>query len=201
MAKPKSTSQRAGLTQGKLVLIGVLAVVLAVVMYIQFGGSEAQPPAASVADVPAEQPAPRVAAPPPLSKALAEAAPAASSAALSESDQKLWKSPELDTVVQHDPFALPAAFPQPPHVAAGSSATAAAAAAGSDASQLTETVDRLQKDLEELRQRGVRVIVRERDQYVAMVGYRTIHVGDEINGFTVTAIAPDGVRVERKVQP
>jgi hypothetical protein len=43
------------------------------------------------------------------------------------------------------------------------------------------------------------VIVRERDQYAAMIGDRIVHVGDEINGFTVTVIDPaSGVRVERK---
>ena len=52
--------------------------------------------------------------------------------------------------------------------------------------------------LEELKQRGVHVIVSKNDQYVAMIGDRMIHVGDEINGFTVTAIDPEGVRVERK---
>jgi hypothetical protein len=31
-----------------------------------------------------------------------------------------------------------------------------------------------------------------------VIGDRTIHVGDEINGFIVTAIEPDGVRVEGK---
>jgi hypothetical protein len=42
-------------------------------------------------------------------------------------------------------------------------------------------------------------VVRERDQYVAMVGDRTLHVGDEIKGFIVTEIDPqEGVRVERK---
>ena len=67
------------------------------------------------------------------------------------------------------------------------------------ASQLADTVAKLQTELEELRQRGVSVIVKQHDEYVAMIGDRTIHVGDEINGFTVTAIEPDGVRVERKV--
>jgi hypothetical protein len=56
----------------------------------------------------------------------------------------------------------------------------------------------MQKQLEELQQRGVHVIVNLRDEYVAMIGDRTVHVGDEINGFIVTAIEPDGVRVERK---
>ena len=46
-------------------------------------------------------------------------------------------------------------------------------------------------ELEELKQRGVHVIVREGDQYVAWIGERMLHVGDKINDFTVTAIDPD----------
>ena len=33
---------------------------------------------------------------------------------------------------------------------------------------------------------------------MAMIGDRMVHVGDEINGFTVTEIDPQGVHVERK---
>ena len=55
--------------------------------------------------------------------------------------------------------------------------------------------------LEELKQRGVHVIVREGDQYVAWIGDRMLHVGDKINGFTVTAIDTDGVHIERKESP
>ena len=55
--------------------------------------------------------------------------------------------------------------------------------------------------LEELKQRGVHVIVLEGNDYVAWIGDRKLHVGDTINEFTVTAIDPDGVHVERKESP
>ena len=55
-------------------------------------------------------------------------------------------------------------------------------------------------ELAALQARGVNVIVRGRNEYVAMIGDRTLHVGDEFEGFTITAIEPDGVRVERKIQ-
>ena len=67
------------------------------------------------------------------------------------------------------------------------------------AAKLAEAIESLQTELISLQERGVHVIIRGRDQYVAMIGDRTVHVGDEINGFTVTAIEPDGVRVERKL--
>jgi hypothetical protein len=81
-------------------------------------------------------------------------------------------------------------------VAGSVDSTAAAAAAA----KLAEAIERLQTELKALQERGVHVIIRGRDQYVAMIGDRTLHVGDEINGFTVTAIEPDGVRVERKLK-
>ena len=61
-------------------------------------------------------------------------------------------------------------------------------------------VEQLNKRLEELRQQGVQVILKEQDQYVALIGDQTVHVGDEIDGLTVTEITPSGVRVERKIK-
>jgi len=76
-----------------------------------------------------------------------------------------------------------------------------APAASADADELATAIEQMRMQLEELQQRGVQVIVRGRDKYVAMIGDRMVHVGDVINGFTVTAIEPDGVRVERNVDP
>jgi hypothetical protein len=109
----------------------------------------------------------------------------------------------LNSVVEHDPFALPDAFPKPALV--GAEATpdndgSAQAVAAANAKALAEAIAQLQLQLAELKQRGVHIVVREGKQYVAMIGDRTLHVGDDINGFTVIAIEPDGVRVERNVQ-
>jgi hypothetical protein len=105
-------------------------------------------------------------------------------------------------VLAYDPFALPSEFPRSAQVAGASRAQVAAIAAtlAENADQMAEAIESFRVELEQLQQRGVHVIVRGRDQYVAMIGERTIHVGDEIGGFTVTAIEPDYVRVERKVQ-
>jgi hypothetical protein len=107
-------------------------------------------------------------------------------------------------VVAYDPFALPAAFPQP-KVAGDSKGKNGEAlladAAAEEAKKLADEVEKLHMELEELRQRGVHVIVREGDQYAAIIGDRMLHVGDKINEFTVTSIDPDGVHVERKELP
>ncbi len=115
-------------------------------------------------------------------------------------DETRWKSPKLADVVGYDPFALPSTFPKPKTIdpSDANAEGLVAAAAEEDAKKLADAIAQLQTQLQTLKERGVQVIVRERDQYVAMIGDRTLHIGDEINGFTVTEIDPGGVVVERK---
>jgi hypothetical protein len=116
-------------------------------------------------------------------------------------DEARWKSPKLADVLEYDPFALPESFPKPKTLdPAGNNGgdSLVAAAAADDARKLADAIEQLQRELNELKAAGVQVIVRERDQYVAMIGDRTLHVGEEIKGFTVTKIDPSGVVVERK---
>ena len=198
MAKAQTTMERIGLTRGKIALIAILTIALGGVMYRQYRPSDA----GDVASPSAEE-APRHGTRRAVGPAQSEATTPQNEndvqAGLTEFDQTKWKPPELTMVIAYDPFAVPASFPQPAREIAGSQMPD-----GSDmtaeftANQLAEEVERLQTQLEELMQRGVHVIVRQRDEYVAMIGDRTVHVGDEINGFTVTAIEPDGVRIERK---
>ncbi len=205
MDKPKSLSQQLGVTPGKLIAIAALAVVLVAVLYKQFGGSPAKqavPQAAAVEEKSSEPPAERVTRRgKPAGGVVESLAAVAVPVRLETLDKNLWKPRDLASVIQYDPFALPASFPQPA-VATKGNATAGDedSLAEADASRLADKVAELQTELEQLKQRGVHVIVRENDQYVALIGDRTIHVGDEINGFTVTAIQPDGVHVEKKVQ-
>jgi hypothetical protein len=200
VAEIHDTLKRIGLTPAKTVLIGVLGIVLVGVLYMQFGSSGT--------GVPAAPPPPVITAPPSAQRPAAQAAPTAAAVELQspletqalDLDQSRWESPELSTVIAYDPFALPPSFPQPPQIAvaaalADSEATTSAAA---DARQLAETLERLRRQLEELKQRGVHVIVNKNDHFVAMIGDRLVHVGDEINGFIITEIDPNGVRVERK---
>jgi hypothetical protein len=199
-----------GLTPGKAALIGTLAVTLVVVLYLQYGSTSSQGDAATVLGEPitaSPTAAPQPAAPhldEPVAAVKTELAGqiAAGTATVPRSDsidRMAWKPTDLATIVQYDPFALPPAFPR-------SAQTADLLAEGQlvdeaeQAIQLADSVSQLQANLEELRQRGVHVIVREGDAYVALIDDRKIHVGDEINGFTVTAIEPDGVRVERQVR-
>jgi hypothetical protein len=199
-------SHKIGLTRGKAAVVCALAVALAAVLYIQYGPSGDSDLIAAAPATPAIEP-PRATAEqlPPVSQATAEVpetiARLATTAAF---DQSKWKPPELATIVAYDPFALPAEFPQPPRPAGDPQLAAEgegeAAEGISAADQLADAVEALRMELAALQERGVHVVLRKHNEYVAMIGDRTIHVGDEINGFTVTAIEPDGVRVERKIQ-
>jgi len=200
VAKAQTMMERIGLTRGKIALIAILTIALGGVVYLQYGQSDAaeEAPAASADSLP-RRGARRTA-----GSAQSEATTSQNEndvqAGLTEFDQTKWKPPELTMVIAYDPFAVPASFPQPAREIVGSQMPDGSdmSAAEFTANQLAEEVERLQTQLEELMQRGVHVIVRQRDEYVAMIGDRTVHVGDEINGFTVTAIEPDGVRIERK---
>jgi hypothetical protein len=119
-------------------------------------------------------------------------------------DGDRWKPPQLADVVRYDPFALPAAFPQPV-IATVEGTGAGGANAGitdreSAAELLSQEIARLESELKRLQQQGVRVIVGGDKQAAAVIGDRMIRVGDDIQGFTVIAIEPDGVRVERKLE-
>jgi hypothetical protein len=207
------TLSKIGLTRGKAILIGILFVALIAVLYVQFGrggeksGDNAvghRPPKPAVVVQPVNATAN------PLTLASTKTQPNVQAGETKNSDAALlidvarWKSPKLETIVAYDPFALPPVFPQP-KVVGGAQAKGPdgliAAAAADDAKKLAEAVEQLHMQLDELRQRGVHVIVRERDAYVAVIGDRLLHVGDKINDFTVTAIDPDGVHVEMKESP
>jgi hypothetical protein len=205
VAKAQTTSQQMGLTRGKAILIGVLSVALVVIVYVQYSrlsGGAAAPASEAAASTPLST---RAARPSRSARVKAEAASVdsdgATQAALLEFDQAKWKPPELARVVAYDPFALPASFPQPPRLvddSADAIGETSEAMAEARAKEQADALEELQAQLEDLQQRGVHVIFSQNQQYVAMIGDRTVHVGDEINGFTVTEIDPKaGVRVER----
>ena len=210
------TSSIKGLTRGKTILIGILSVVLVAVLYFQFGRGGEKPSGEPVGYRPprpaiAVQPANATAMPVTLASAKTpsnaqQPGNDKSAATAPLIDQTRWKSPKVETIAAYDPFALPSTFPQPPKVAAGAKGNGAegllAAAEADREKKLADEVAKLHVQLEELKQQGVQVILRNGDKYVAVIGERVLHVGDKIDDFTVTAINPDdGVYIERKDSP
>jgi hypothetical protein len=191
--------QQAGATPGKLVLIGVLAVVFAGVLYRQFGSSQADAPqAAATADAPTRR-APDIA----QIKARAGKDQKAADSGFGKKTDVIvhWPIPEIATVTQYDPFGLPARFPQPKVATAEGAAGGDDVAKSEDAAAKTASADKQLEDyrakLEELRHKGVQVIIKQHDEYAAMIGNQTYRVGDEIDGFKVVAIDVDGVHIAR----
>ncbi|MEX2317155.1 MAG: hypothetical protein WD669_08385 [Pirellulales bacterium] len=197
----------AGASPKKLVLIGVLAVVLIAVLYVQFvGSSKSEAPEITASAAPAQRPS--------LAAANSTATGAKAVTPLGDAgewllepiDRPQWKSPELARVIRYDPFALPAAFPQPVGVAGGPGTgtmlpdgVIVAADTEMTEEERSQSVKEIQTKLAELKERGVRVIIKARKEAVAVIGDRTVHVGDDLEGFTVKAIQSDGVVVERKL--
>jgi hypothetical protein len=189
-----------------LILIGVLAVVLCAVLYIQFGGSltwSETTTSALPSPVPLEpEPdAERAAAVPPATdEAIAAEVPRKTAVALDN-----WHMPDLAAVVQYDPFAMPESFPRLPQGAlegvVAQAGDGAAAEATADQAAFEMEREQTQTQFEGLRQQGVRVIIKREDEYVAIIGDQEVHVGDEIDGFTVIAIDADGVRVAKDLSP
>jgi hypothetical protein len=202
MADPQKATKNGGLTRGKAIFIAVLGVVLVSVLYVQFGRGSADNRSEPSAYVSRRAPAVEGVASSGAAENANVAAPAAAStsvAMVTVVDASRWKSPKLEDVVDYDPFALPDSFPK--RQAAEATANIedlAAAAAREDSRKLAEAIQQLKSDLQQLQQVGVQVIVRQGDQFVAMIGDRTVHVGEEIKGFTVTKIDAEGVVVERK---
>jgi hypothetical protein len=204
VAEQKTLAQQAGASPKKLALIGVLAVILLGVLYYQFAPSGGDDPAETPRTARAER-LPRSASATAKGTGKSAADDGKSPEFLLESvDRRQWKAPALETVARYDPFALPAAFPQPvapslPGVK-GADGVIVAADATVDAESQAETIAESQAKLAELKQRGVRVIIQGKKQATAVIGDRTVHVGDDVDGFTVKAIQPDGVVVERKLE-
>jgi hypothetical protein len=202
--EPQTWSKRIGLTRGKAAIVVVLGITLVVVIYVKYGPSIGSSGSDSLVGAFVVRGGPRTSSATPESASTTSQQPPSTTGALfsTAAAASRWKSPNLSVVQAYDPFAVPPAFPSSQAASASRSAEDAVieATQAADADQMAEAIESLRIELEQLQQRGVHVIVRGRDQYVAMIGERTIHVGDEIGGFTVTAIEPDHVRVERKVQ-
>lgn len=201
MAEKVSWSRRAGVTPGKLRLIGALAFVMVAVLYLQFGRPAPENPPAAASEGAERRPRRSGRA----ASLAAKASPDQSrAAARKRADSAPWPTPDLQAVIRYDPFALPAAFPQPkPKVVATSPIEQNGGELPDPEEQKKNLANALQQtelELERMRLQGVQVIVTQQDQYVALIGGNTVRVGDEINGFKVIAIDPSGVKVERSVQ-
>ncbi|MGD9637329.1 MAG: hypothetical protein AB7G28_13800 [Pirellulales bacterium] len=199
--KQASWTKQAGVTPGKLVLIGVLAAVLAGVLYIQYAPQGRSTPAVAAVNQPAL---------PAATAAGSPTAPAAGQVAVPPAERKKtgavanWHAPDFERVVAYDPFALPAAFPKPPtpeEAALAQSTAASSEDAAQRQAELEAARAQTENELSGLKQQAVKVMITRNDEFVAIVGDQVVHVGDELNGFRVIAIDSDGVHVAKDLTP
>jgi hypothetical protein len=199
--KKSSWAKQAGITPGKLVLIAVLAVVLGGVLYIQFAPQSSSSPPPSHPVPPTVAAARKL----PVQNLVGVPALPSETATLRKKTGEVasWHSPELTPIVAYDPFALPAAFPQPTKVdeQGGLAQSEAAVDPSVQQAELEAERTKSESELAGLREQGVAVVIKKKKEWYAIVGDQEIHVGDQINGFTVIAIDAGGVRVAKDLSP
>jgi len=175
-------SSKLGVTPGKLVLIAVLAVVLVVVLAVQFGGVLGARPSAGE-DSDGDGPQPGSSDRPAASRASPGGEPA-----VEQDDPNPWPRLELADVSAYDPFTLGVSAVQP---------------AEPPAATTQRQRDRARQDqlLEQLQEQGVQAIVgSRRGGNVAVVGSEIVRVGDVLGELRVVAIEADGVVLERPAE-
>ena len=174
---------RSTLKSGQLALVMGLAVILVIALIYQFGPQQQlvlkpRRPVQLQTITDAESGAPR------------------HDVALVQGTEKGWPLLSLDTVLKHDPFALPSFFlPQ---------TTISENIPALEQEQIVKAVNQkslLQLEqraelLKNLQQQGVEVVLINNRTRVAMVGSRTVQVGDVLDGFIITEIHNNGIVVE-----
>ncbi len=176
----------------KLVLAVVLTVVFIVVLIVQFGGAaDAEPAPRGTA--PGEAPR-RIARPAGRPKTRQGRPDPETTAALPPG----WPATRIEDALRHDPFKVPPAFKPSKDAAAVKAARGSAEEALAREQQRMKQQAQRDRALQDLRQQGVKALLGVGSEGgVAVVGSRVVHVGDELDGFRVVAIDPDGVVLEQ----
>lgn len=170
------------ITPRQWAIIGALAVVLVAVIWLQLGGSEQSEGGSGRAPAAGAAPAGRIPAP---NSAADEASKRAG-----ESLSASWPAFTLAEVAAYDPF-------QPFPTRSATPGPAPPAAVKTTGPQDTaQRKARQDQALAALRKTGITAVLRGPQEAMAIVGRRVIRVGDEIDGFRVVAIEPDGVVIK-----
>lgn len=185
MASGKQWAKRLGATPGRLVVVGVLAVLLIALIVAPPGGSawlNNRPSSTSRGPSSADSERER------------EAASVTAPAEISPRTDRPWPVMELNEIVQYDPFVepwrsnteeeYPISLVDPDGL-------------DDDESLDDPQEDRIESTIAAIREQGVRLIVLADGERVALVGERMVRVGDVIDGLVVTAIETDGVVLSR----
>jgi hypothetical protein len=185
---PENTRPR--VTALQWLIVGALAMIFVVVLVVELGPAGDTPPMVKSTEAPPA--APRR--PPAGSRTVA--APGNNGATKPPTLAAAWPTFSLATVQEFDPFA------KPPSAAADRGAPQSSGHVGSAAPKTPADAEnkRIERDrvLAEVQKEVVRIIVGTDRGFVAIVGTKTIHVGDQLHGFLVKEIKANGVVLEEK---
>jgi len=192
MKMPESL-KNAGATPGKLILIGVLAVVFVAVVGMQLWPSS--PPAAAERDseekASSEDSTSRKER---SAHAAGEKDVADQPSTSTQPAWQAWAAPPLQTVLAHDPFA-----PFHPMDASEQTDETAVAEPSDTEDEVTSILDR--QLLAELQTDGVSLVMITAQERLAKVGDRDLRIGDNVGGYIVQEINMDGVVLVENAVP
>ncbi len=175
--------QRWGLTPAKAVVIAALAVVLIVVVAVQWFGGQDPEIAKSPRTVAAEGGQ--------AARPVGTTQRDVPSTAERVSQRTPWPSIPIDDIVQYDPFRVPEALME--HCSDAASGLSDSLAKRPEEEQQAEAEKQRESARKTIQQAGVRVIISGTRGTVATIGSRTVRVGDVIDGFVIEDIRTDGV--------
>ncbi|MBN2477592.1 MAG: hypothetical protein JXB62_23495 [Pirellulales bacterium] len=186
-ARPK---MQIGASPGKLLLAAGLAVALTVVLIVQFSGTS------NAGDTNRSKRPKKTAdrAAPPTSRA--GDAPRAPEPVESQPAVNPWPKLGREEVLEYDPFTLPVAISR--HQVATEAQSRREAEARQRREELAQKEAAWNRALDTLQREGVTAVIGDdRDGNVAVIGSRILRVGDDLEGFRIIAIEPDGVVLQQ----
>lgn len=183
----RSKTPRGGLSPGKAIVIGILAVVLVFVIVAQFGGKQQR-----VATPPTARPSARQ-----RSESTTTSTQPAPAPALNR-PESVWPTFDVAEIVASNPFVLPEALrPRREAVTNLTSSSepgeAEESVAAVEPAEAREMRRRQAEFMASLRAKGVDMILRSPRGSVARVGGLSLRVGDVHEGLRVEAIDQDRV--------
>lgn len=196
-----TTASKSHVTRGKLLLIGVLAVVLVTVVYWNYfrDGSRSSAAAKTAAKKPARSAKSAATASARPNRGRTNAGRDSPRHPAAARPPTTWPSIELAEVIAYDPFALPDAFPKPPPSVAGLVRENTTTPRPSEQTDLAAQERAVV--ISAIRQQGVQLVLRNGQEYVAKIGDRQVRVGDTIGGLRVVDISLRGVVLEGEASP
>jgi hypothetical protein len=172
----------------QLSIVGALGVIFAVVLFVQFGpGGDSSPSADSAAQANDDSAGQSAASGTDVAK-IANAGPQ------TPQSERPWPTYSLETVLEFDPFAKPSV----PDEIRGDVQPGGNAGNATVQNNIDAEKKRLAREqgLAEARKETVQAIIGTERGFSAIVGEKTITVGDRLHGFAVKEITADGVVLE-----